>query len=221
MSCLVHEPSITTQPYEKVRVKGILATQHLNTLSVGGKSPTGRFLVCMGPLSLHRTTRDQNSKSSPVSFLDIAFLLKLPDVCFCYLHPHTLLHKIVNPHLTDETLRLRVQDLILFNFLVGFFFKFNYLLIYFGCTGSSLLHSFPSCGQWGLSSSQRAGFSLQWRLLLGSTGSRHSGSAAVVHWLSRLCRMCSLARPGIKPMSPALAGEFLTTGPPGKSKTWF
>lgn len=122
MSCLVHEPSITTQPYEKVRVEGILATQHLNTLSVGGKSPTGRFLVGMGPLSLHRTTRDQNSKSSPVSFLDIAFLLKLPDVCFCYLHPHTLLHKIVvNPHLTDETLRLRVQDLILFNFLFGFF----------------------------------------------------------------------------------------------------
>ena len=106
----------------KVRVEGILATQHLNTLSVGGKSPTGRFLVGMGPLSLHRTTRDQNSKSSPVSFLDIAFLLKLPDVCFCYLHPHTLLHKIVvNPHLTDETLRLRVQDLILFNFLFVFF----------------------------------------------------------------------------------------------------
>ena len=82
----------------------------------------------MGPLSLCRTSRDQNSKSSPVSFLNIAFLLKLPNVCFCYLHPHTLLHKIVvNPHLTDETLRLRVQDLILFNFLFVFFFN---LIIY-------------------------------------------------------------------------------------------
>ena len=29
--------------------------------------------------------------------------------------------------------------------------------------------------------------------------------------------MCNLPRPGIKPVSPALAGEFLTTGPPGKS----
>ena len=31
-------------------------------------------------------------------------------------------------------------------------------------------------------------------------------------------------RPGIKPMSPALAGGFLTTGPPGKSARppqWF
>ena len=129
MSCLVPEPSITTQPYEKVRVEGILATQHLNTHPVGGKSPTGRFLVGTGPLSLHRARRDQNSKSLPVSFLDIAFLLKLPNVCFCYLHPHTLLHKsVVSPHLTDETLRLRVQDLILFNFLFGFLIQlFTYL----------------------------------------------------------------------------------------------
>ena len=29
--------------------------------------------------------------------------------------------------------------------------------------------------------------------------------------------MWSLPRPGIKPVSPALAGRFLTTGPPGKS----
>ena len=29
--------------------------------------------------------------------------------------------------------------------------------------------------------------------------------------------MWNLPRPGIKPMSAALAGRFLTTGPPGKS----
>ena len=29
--------------------------------------------------------------------------------------------------------------------------------------------------------------------------------------------MWDLPGPGIEPMSPALAGEFLTTGPPGKS----
>ena len=31
--------------------------------------------------------------------------------------------------------------------------------------------------------------------------------------------MWALPRPGIKPVSPALAGEFLTTGPPGKSSS--
>ena len=47
-------------------------------------------------------------------------------------------------------------------------------------------------------------------------------------WLSRVlvvaCRpRCYIAcgilvpQPGTKPMSPALQGEFLTTGPPGKS----
>ena len=30
--------------------------------------------------------------------------------------------------------------------------------------------------------------------------------------------MWNLPGPGIEPVSPALAGDFLTTGPPGKSK---
>ena len=32
------------------------------------------------------------------------------------------------------------------------------------------------------------------------------------------CDVWSLPRPGIEPVSPALAGRFLTTGPPGKSQ---
>ena len=32
------------------------------------------------------------------------------------------------------------------------------------------------------------------------------------------CSMWDLPRPGIKPMPPALAGGFFTTGPPGKSE---
>ena len=145
----------------------------------------------MGPLSLCRTSRDQNSKSSPVSFLNIAFLLKLPNVCFCYLHPHTLLHKIVvNPHLTDETLRLRVQDLILFNFLFVFFLNliiYSFILAALGlhCRILSLV---ADSGDY--SSLQCAGFSLQWRLLLGSTGSRGSGSAAVVPWPLQHVQSC-------------------------------
>jgi len=30
--------------------------------------------------------------------------------------------------------------------------------------------------------------------------------------------MCDLSEPGMEPVFPALAGRFLTTGPPGKSQ---
>ena len=67
------------------------------------------------------------------------------------------------------------------------------------------------------------GFSLQWLLSLQSTGSR-------VHGLQELQVLCllvgymglvtlwlvNLARAGIKLVSPALQGGFLTIGPPGK-----
>ena len=33
--------------------------------------------------------------------------------------------------------------------------------------------------------------------------------------------MWDLPGPGLEPMSPALAGGFLTTGPPGKSEIFF
>ena len=49
-------------------------------------------------------------------------------------------------------------------------------------------------------------------LLLQSKGSRHVGSTVVVHRLS--CPVaCGILvpRPGIEPMSPVLAGRFLTT----------
>ena len=36
-----------------------------------------------------------------------------------------------------------------------------------------------------------------------------------------LCSMWDFPGPGIKPMSPALAGGFLTTAPPGKSLVGF
>ena len=63
------------------------------------------------------------------------------------------------------------------------------------------------------------GFSLQWLLSLGTTGSRvlglqqlqHAGSV-VEHGLSR---MWDLSGPGKKPVSPAWAEEFLATGPQG------
>ncbi|KAM7238053.1 hypothetical protein CapIbe_011011 [Capra ibex] len=36
-----------------------------------------------------------------------------------------------------------------------------------------------------------------------------------------LLGMWDLPRPGIEPMSPALVGRFLTTGPPGKVPVYF
>ena len=73
-----------------------------------------------------------------------------------------------------------------------------------------------------------AGFSLQWLLLLQSTGSRHMGfsscgSRALECRLSScgarahlLHGMWDLPGPGLEPVSPALVGRFLTTEPPGK-----
>ena len=53
------------------------------------------------------------------------------------------------------------------------------------------------------------------------------GLLALEHRLSScaraqlLCSMWDLPGPGLKPMSPALAGRFLTTAPPGKSSRIF
>ena len=77
------------------------------------------------------------------------------------------------------------------------------------------------------SSLRCAGFSLRWLLLLWSMGSRHvgfssCGSCTLEHRLSScgtrallLCGMWDLPRQGIEPVSPALAGGFLTAAPPG------
>ena len=60
------------------------------------------------------------------------------------------------------------------------------------------------------SSSRCTGLPLSRLLLLRSTGSRRAGSVVVAHG------MWDLPRPGLEPMSPALAGRFSTTAPPGK-----
>ena len=88
------------------------------------------------------------------------------------------------------------------------------------------------------SSLQYTDFSLGWLLLFQSTGLGSWASVVVVHMLSSCglhalelglnscgvqalvsCSMWNLHGPGIEPMSPALAGGFLSTVPPGKSKT--
>ena len=66
------------------------------------------------------------------------------------------------------------------------------------------------------SSMQCAGFSLQWLLWL-QKGSRHIDFSSCGLRAELLRCMWDLPGPGFKPVSPALAGAFLSTGLPGES----
>ena len=118
-------------------------------------------------------------------------------------------------------------------------FLFTYLFIYFW------LHwvFVATCGlslvavSGGYSSLRCAGFSSQWLFLLQSMGSSTRASVVVASGLSscglralehrlsscgaraQLLRgMSDLPGPGLEPVSPALAGGFLTTAPSGKPR---
>ena len=81
--------------------------------------------------------------------------------------------------------------------------------------------AFSSCGKWGplfitvrgpltIVASLVVEHRLQMRRL-SSCGSRDQ----------LLCSMWDLPRPGLEPVSPALAGRFSTTAPPGKPPSYF
>ena len=78
----------------------------------------------------------------------------------------------------------------------------------------------------GYTSLGRSGFSSRWLLWLGSIGAGGGGfsscscglrSGGALAYL--LCSKWNLPGPGIESVSPALADEFLSTVPPGKSST--
>ena len=118
-----------------------------------------------------------------------------------------------------------------------YLFVFLNLLIYFwlcwvlvAVHGLSLVAASwsysSSCGAWG---SRCGGF-----YCCGGQALGMQASVVVAHWLqssgsihscgtqTQLPRsMWNFLEPGIKPVSPALAGEFLTIGPPGKSQQQF
>ena len=122
--------------------------------------------------------------------------------------------------------------------MVLFFFqdlKKN-LFIYFGCIGSSLLRvGFLQLWRAGATlrcsaqASHCSGFSFCGARALGRVGFSSCGSRALEHRLSScgprayvLRSLWNLPGPGLEPVSPALAGGFLTTAPPGKSRhAWF
>ena len=76
----------------------------------------------------------------------------------------------------------------------------------------------------------RGAFSLQWLLVAEHGLQDTQASVLVLHralaqdvWCRAElpCRMWDLTRPGIETVCPALAGKFLTTGPPVKSQDYF
>ena len=116
-------------------------------------------------------------------------------------------------------------------FLINLFNKFIYFWlrwVFIAALRLSLV-----AVSWGYSSLRCVGFSLWWLLLLRSIGSRPAGfSSCGSRVLERRPSSCGaqaqllrsigdLPGPGIEPVSPALAGGFLTTAPPGKPNTFF
>ena len=80
----------------------------------------------------------------------------------------------------------------------------------------------PAAVSGGYSLLQCTGFSRRQLPLLRSTGSGVQASVVVCGTWGQLLRgMWDLPRPGIEPMSPALAGGFQSTVPPGKLSASF
>ena len=109
-----------------------------------------------------------------------------------------------------------------------FFFLNFYLFIYlfiFGCAGSSVrARAFSSCGKWGpLFIAVRGPLFIAVRGPLTIVASLVAEHRLQTHRLSScgsraqpLRGMWDPPRPGLEPVSPALAGRFSTTAPPGK-----
>ena len=109
------------------------------------------------------------------------------------------------------------------------FFFFNFIYLFLAALGlPCCVRAFSSCGEWGLLFVAVRGLCIA--LLLWSRGSRHAGFRscglrAQEHrlsscgaWVLLLHGMWHLPGLGLEPVSPALAGGFLTTAPPGKSR---
>ena len=110
---------------------------------------------------------------------------------------------------------------IFYNFILFIYFWLHWVFV-----AAYRLSLVAECR--GYSLLRCTGFSLWWLLLLWSTGSRHAGFSscglrAPERSLSScgsraklICGMWRLPGPGLEPVSPALAGGFLTNAPSGK-----
>ena len=108
---------------------------------------------------------------------------------------------------------------LLSSFLLNqYIFKFIYLFIFWLCWVFVAVHGLSLvAASGGYSSLWCVAFSLQWLLLLRSPGSRRPAFGSCGAQAQLLRSMWDLPGLGLKCVSPALAGGFLTTVPPGKS----
>ena len=118
----------------------------------------------------------------------------------------------------ESSLQIFLEDISI-PFTCSFFFLNNSFFLYLFLAVLGLhfcARAFSSCGKWGplfiavrrpltIAASLVAEHRLQTRRL-SSCGSQ----------AQLLCGMWDLPRPGLEPVSPALAGGFSTTAPPGK-----
>ena len=146
-----------------------------------------------------------------------------------FLLPFFLHSRSCCPYTSSQVLLPPETQLIVwcvsFHVFIYAFLKFIYFWrwAFLGVCGLSLVVE-----SGGYSLLRCAGFSLRWLLLLQSMGSRHAGFSSCGTrclerrlsscgtWALLLHSMWDLPGPGIEPMSPALAGRFSTTAPPGK-----
>ena len=120
--------------------------------------------------------------------------------------------------------------LYIFELMILFFLKYNFIYFWLclvfaadsrlssNCEEQGLLHS---CGAWA---SHCHSFSCC--RILRSVGLQQCGSLALGHrisscgsWGQLLLGMWDILGSGIEPVSPALAGRFFTTEPPGKPQS--
>ena len=122
---------------------------------------------------------------------------------------------------------IHLHFFFLYNFFKILFILFIYFWLRWVFVAAHWLSLVAASG--GYSSLRCTGFSLRWLLLLQSMGSRHTGfSSCGMRALELRLSSCGaraqllgsmwdLPRPGLEPVSSALAGRFLTTAPPGNS----
>ena len=112
-----------------------------------------------------------------------------------------------------------VIKLLRLYYLDKFFFSLWLCWVFIAVRGLSLVASSGGCSLWCM------GFSLWWLVLLQAL--EHTGSVVVTRTQYLQLEVvahrfscpptCEIVPTGIQPTSPALAGRFLTTEPPGKS----
>ena len=100
---------------------------------------------------------------------------------------------------------------------ISFFFFNKFIYLFLAVLGLRFCaRAFSSCGKWGpLFIAVSGPFTIAASLVAGHRLQTHRlsncGSRAQL-----LRDMWDLPRPGLEPVSPALAGRFSTTAPPGK-----